>query len=126
MSLVCVACGDGWFEGHVCVNKEEVHRMVGIRELSEYEQKSLRDARVCPFCETSFDDFHIRARGGLSTNYYCPCGAGFNLASFQGKYVLAELIAEPEKQPEDPEPSFEELVQGEISREHERAGREEP
>lgn len=45
-------------------------------------------------------EFTIRARGGLSTNRYCPCGAGFNIAMFGSDFVVAELIAEPEKQAE--------------------------
>lgn len=66
-----------------------------MRDLSEYEQAALQ-AQSCPFCRRSTQTFEARAKGGLSTNYYCPCGAGFNLASFQGKYLVAELIAEPE------------------------------
>lgn len=71
-----------------------------IRELSEYEQRCLRDEHTCPFCGRDSRELTVRARGGLSANMYCPCGAGFNLASFQGKYVVAELIAEPEGHPE--------------------------
>lgn len=32
--------------------------------------------------------------------HYCPCGAGFNIAMFGSDFVVAELIAEPEKQAE--------------------------
>jgi hypothetical protein len=70
-----------------------------IRDLSDDEKAALK-AGACPFCRGSTLAFEARARGGLATNYYCPCGAGFNLAFFQGQYVAAELIAEHEKQPE--------------------------
>ena len=70
-----------------------------IRDLSDDEKEALQQ-RLCPFCGRSTAMFEARAYGGLSTNWYCPCGAGFNLASFKGKYLVAELIAEPEKQPE--------------------------
>lgn len=67
-----------------------------IRDLTEGEKATLR-AGTCPFCARSTTEFEARARGGLATNYYCPCGAGFNLASFQGTLVLAELVAEPKQ-----------------------------
>lgn len=76
-----------------------------MRDLTDNEKATIR-AGSCPFCQRSTTEFEARARGGLATNYYCPCGAGFNLAFFQGKYVAAELIAEsrslpaPQKPPE--------------------------
>jgi len=72
---------------------------VTIRDLDDTEKRALR-AGTCPFCGGKTTEFVSRASGGLSTNYYCPCGAGFNLASFRGEFVAAELIAESEKQPE--------------------------
>jgi hypothetical protein len=70
-----------------------------IRDLTEVEKQSLRMGG-CPFCDRSTTEFEARAKGGLSTNYYCPCGAGFNLASFRGQFVAAELIHESEHKPE--------------------------
>lgn len=71
-----------------------------IRALTDIEQATIRERQLCPFCGRSTSELTVRARGGLSANMYCPCGAGFNLASFQGKYIVAELIAEPTGPPE--------------------------
>ena len=66
-----------------------------IRDLTDSEKATLSGRALCPFCGRLTSELMTRARGGLSANMYCPCGAGFNLAMFQGKYVVGELIAEP-------------------------------
>lgn len=50
----------------------------------------------CPFC--GGHDLLVIARGGMSTNRGCAnedCGAVFNMATFNQRVILAELVKEP-------------------------------
>ena len=71
-----------------------------IRDLTQDEKLMLLQ-QTCPFC--AGQEFHVVARGGLSTNRRCSnpeCGAVFNTAFFQGWLILAELLGEPKRSPE--------------------------